>query len=64
MATPNRAKHQHKVKAHTERSERKSARSSPALEGLWGQGAKPLRSLRQSLNRRKPTKRCRNAREE
>ena len=46
MATPNRAKHPNKVKAPTERSEQYRARSSPPLEGLWGQGVKPIAGSR------------------
>ena len=42
----------------TERSEHLNAGSSPALEACGFLGQSPERSLRQSLNRRKPT-RCR-----
>ena len=44
MAAPYRANHQHKVKAHTSKASKRYR-------------AKPCRSLRQSLNRNKPTKR-------
>ena len=42
MAAPYRANHQYKVKAHTSEASKRYR-------------AKPCRSLRQSLNRRKPT---------
>ncbi|HBB63518.1 MAG TPA: hypothetical protein DCZ53_07525 [Ruminococcus sp.] len=51
MAAPYRANHQHKVKA-------------PTSEDSKRYRAKPCRSLRQSLYRCKPTKRCRKAIEE
>lgn len=51
MAALYRANHQHKVKAHTSEAGKRYR-------------AKPCRSLRQSLYRNKPTKRCRKAIEE
>ena len=42
MAKPNRVNHKHKVKVSTERSEHLDAGSSPALEGLQGQGTESL----------------------
>ena len=51
MAAPYRANHQHKVKA-------------PTSEDSKRYRAKPCRSLRQSFNRSKSTKRCRKATEE
>ncbi|MBD8914375.1 MAG: hypothetical protein EGR82_12030 [Ruminococcus bicirculans] len=51
MAAPYRANHQHKVKAHTSEASKRYM-------------AKPCRSLRQSLYRCKPAKRCRKAIEE
>ena len=48
MAKPHRANHKHKVKVSTERSEHLNAGSSPALEGLQGQGTESLVGTGQS----------------
>ena len=53
---------------NTERSEQKVQGHAPGqgqgVKPIVGTRAKPCRSLRQSLNRRKPTKRCRVVKEE